>query len=60
MEKSEIFHKRILNIEFICFACYNNAEIEILCKDIGNFKKKNTVNKNMQRNCKSCAKILEI
>ena len=28
MKKSEIFRKRIVNIEFICFACYNNVEIE--------------------------------
>ena len=27
-KKREKFLKRFINIEFLCFACYDNAEIE--------------------------------
>ena len=53
-EKRENFLKRFVNIEFMCFACYDNAEIEKLVQKLQFYFKK------IQRFCKFCNKILEI
>ena len=33
-EKSKTFLKRFVTIEFLCFVCYDNAEIEKTCTKI--------------------------
>ena len=53
-EKRGKFLKRFVNIEFMCFACYDNAEIEKLVQKLQFYFKK------IQRFCKFCKKILEI
>ena len=40
MKKGEIFHKRIVNMEFICFLCYNNVEIANPLQKYWKFEKK--------------------
>ena len=53
-EKRGKFLKRFVNIEFMCFACYDNAEIEKPVQKLYFYLKK------IQRFCKFCEKILEI
>ena len=60
MKKVKFFVKEFLTLNFYALHAIKMWKLKILYKDIENFKKKHTVNKNIQRNCKSIAKILEI
>ena len=48
--KVKFFVKELLTLNLYALHAITMWKLKILNKDIGNFKKKNTVNKNIQRN----------